>query len=49
MTDTQFFCMVLASRKWVKQKFLTRAFLETDRLVFFLMSIKGEMKEKWQF
>ncbi len=49
MTNTKFFCMVLATREGVKQNFLTRAFLEIDRLVFFLMLIRGEMKEKWHF
>ena len=36
MTATQFFCVVLATRKWGKQNFLTMAFLEIDRLAFFL-------------
>ncbi len=49
MTDTQFFCMVFATRKWVRQNLLTWAFLEINRLVFFLMLITGEMKGKWHF
>ena len=49
MTYIQLFCKGLANRKWAKQNFLTWTLPDTDRLVFFLMLIRGEIKEKWHF